>query len=285
MNYFEHHIGDYDQATAHLSAVEDGIYSRLIRWYMASEGPLPLDLTAIQRRVRAHSRDEKNAVKTILAEFFVQCDEGFHQHRCDEEIARFKEKQNKARKSAQARWETKRPLTGGDANASPEHDAQHMRTHDASNADGMHRAPVPTHQSPDTTTHPKDATEGAQRKRSATPPISRPADVAEQTWGDWLTLRKAKRAPVTETVVNNARSESELAGMSLDAFLQVWCARGSQGLQADWLKPHERQVASRMSFAEADEQRARDRWLDITGQRRSAPIDITPGNPALELLP
>lgn len=124
-----------------------------------------------------------------------------------------------------------------------------------------------------------------QRKRSATPPIARPDDVAEQTWGDWLTLRKAKRAPVTETVVNNARSESELAGMSLDAFLQVWCARGSQGLQADWLKPHERQVASRMSFAEADEQRARDRWLEVTGQRRNTPIDITPGNPALELLP
>lgn len=28
--------------------------------------------------------------------------------------------------------------------------------------------------------------------------------------------------------------------MTLDAFLRVWCARGSQGLQADWLKPNER---------------------------------------------
>jgi len=90
-------------------------------------------------------------------------------------------------------------------------------------------------------------------------------------------LRKAKKAPVTETVLTGARTESAKAGMPLDAFLQVWCLRGSQGLQADWLKPHERQVASRMSFAEADQQRARDRageWMG-RGLRRET-IDITP---------
>ena len=31
------------------------------------------------------------------------------------------------------------------------------------------------------------------------------------------------------------------AGISLNAFLTIWCARGSQGLQAEWLKPNERQ--------------------------------------------
>jgi len=91
VNFFEHHIGDYDQATAHLTACEDGIYSRLIRWYYASEAPLPTDLQAIQRRVRAHSRDEKAAVKTILAEFFELRDDGYHQHRCDETLAAYRE--------------------------------------------------------------------------------------------------------------------------------------------------------------------------------------------------
>lgn len=67
-----------------------------------------------------------------------------------------------------------------------------------------------------------------------------PDDVSEQTWSDWLALRKAKKAPVTETVLKQARAEARKAGMALDAFLAVWCARGSQGLQADWLKPHER---------------------------------------------
>ncbi|MCQ9378824.1 YdaU family protein [Methyloversatilis sp. XJ19-49] len=91
MNYYEHHIGDYDQATAHLTACEDGIYSRLIRWYMASESPLPADIKLIQRRVRAHSREEKSAVQTILDEFFELTDDGYRQHRCDEEIDRYLE--------------------------------------------------------------------------------------------------------------------------------------------------------------------------------------------------
>lgn len=67
-----------------------------------------------------------------------------------------------------------------------------------------------------------------------------PDDVPEQIWRDWLTLRKAKKAPVTETVIRKARNEAGKAGLSFADFLAVWCARGSQGLEADWLKPHER---------------------------------------------
>lgn len=78
------------------------------------------------------------------------------------------------------------------------------------------------------------------RKRAASPVMSRPDDVAEQTWADWLQLRKAKKAPVSETVLSGARSEAEKANLTLERFLQIWCTRGSQGLLADWLKPTER---------------------------------------------
>jgi hypothetical protein len=119
---------------------------------------------------------------------------------------------------------------------------------DSSNAPSPSPSPIPTSSS-------LRSGEGeAPRKRSApTPAIPKPDDVDQQTWADWLSLRKAKKAPVTETVVNGARDESAKAGMTLDAFLQVWCLRGSQGLQADWLKPHELQTASRvqpMTFAQ-----------------------------------
>lgn len=78
------------------------------------------------------------------------------------------------------------------------------------------------------------------RKRDPSPSPSRPDDVEPQTWGDWLVLRRAKKAPVSETVISGARAEAAKAGMPLDAFLRVWCTRGSQGLQADWLSQHER---------------------------------------------
>lgn len=78
------------------------------------------------------------------------------------------------------------------------------------------------------------------RKQGARSAPKRPDDVPEQVWTDWLALRKQKRASVTETVLSEARSEAGKAGISLERFLRIWCARGSQGLQADWLKPHER---------------------------------------------
>jgi len=80
--------------------------------------------------------------------------------------------------------------------------------------------------------------EKSPRKRELALPC--PEDVDEQVWKDWVQLRKGKRATVSLTAVDGARDEAAKAGMTLEAFLRIWCARGSQGLQADWLKPHER---------------------------------------------
>ena len=91
MNYYEHHLGDYAQATQHLSMLEDAAYSRMLRWYYAEEKPLPSDARAVCRIVRAMSKAERDAVSTVLAEFFEQRDDGYHQDRCDEEIARYRE--------------------------------------------------------------------------------------------------------------------------------------------------------------------------------------------------
>lgn len=85
-----------------------------------------------------------------------------------------------------------------------------------------------------------DVDEGETRKRAA--PVARPPDVPEQVWADWLHLRKSKRAPVTQTTLDGAVAEATKAGMSLEAFLRVWCRRGSQGLEAAWLTPGERQA-------------------------------------------
>lgn len=92
MNYYEHHIGDYIKNTAHLSMLEDGCYRRMIDAYYTREAPLPEDKKACYRLVRASSREEKVAVDVILAEFFVLESDGWHQKRCDSEIAKYSEK-------------------------------------------------------------------------------------------------------------------------------------------------------------------------------------------------
>lgn len=87
MNFYKHHIGDYAQATAHLSFVEDAAYSRLIRKYYADERPLPAELKAVQRLVGARTREEKDAVSAVLDEFFDLQEDGWHNRRCDAELA------------------------------------------------------------------------------------------------------------------------------------------------------------------------------------------------------
>jgi hypothetical protein len=92
--------------------------------------------------------------------------------------------------------------------------------------------------------------------------VTRPEDVSDQTWSDWQQLRKAKRAPVTETVVDGARREAGKAGMALEDFLQVWCRRGSQGLEAAWLKPEERGSRAPQSGSGKYSAAARAIWGD-----------------------
>jgi uncharacterized protein YdaU (DUF1376 family) len=108
MNYFEHHVGDYAEATAHLSFVEDAAYHRLIRKYYSRELPLPADIREVQRLIAARTEEERQAVETVLREFFTLELDGWHQKRCDDELSRYHDKQQKARANADARWNRER---------------------------------------------------------------------------------------------------------------------------------------------------------------------------------
>ena len=72
----------------------------------------------------------------------------------------------------------------------------------------------------------------ASRKKTA---IEKPTDVSEQTWIDFLELRKAKRSPLTQTALNAIRKEASKCGLSLDSAISECCARGWIGFKADWL--------------------------------------------------
>lgn len=73
---------------------------------------------------------------------------------------------------------------------------------------------------------------GAKRSNLA----ARPDDVSEEVWKDYQTLRKAKRAPVTDTVINGLRREAGAAGITLEQAMTFCIERGYQGFKADWYK-------------------------------------------------
>ena len=129
MNYYQHHLGDWAEATAHLTMLEDAAYSRLVRKYYATEAPMPIELAAVQRLVGARTKEEREAVVTVLREFFALGEDGWRNKRCDEEIAAYRDKSSKAKASASARWDAGAGSTSRNAKA--------MRTHTERNADAM----------------------------------------------------------------------------------------------------------------------------------------------------
>lgn len=89
MKFYDHHIGDYDTLAGHLTACEDGIFSRLIRKYLSTEKPLPADIEQVKRLARARTREEKNAVADVLSEFFSLQADGWHREELDAVISRY----------------------------------------------------------------------------------------------------------------------------------------------------------------------------------------------------
>lgn len=79
-------------------------------------------------------------------------------------------------------------------------------------------------------------TETEKPRKTRNAPLKKPDDVSDQVWEDFLQIRKAKHAPLTETALNGIRREAEKADISLEAALQTCCERGWQGFKADWYR-------------------------------------------------
>jgi uncharacterized protein YdaU (DUF1376 family) len=215
MHYYTFNVGDYRKDTGHLSTLEHGIYRQLLDWYYLDEKPIPQETQVVLRRLRLGSDSDISALQNVLLDFFVLQADGYHQTRCDADIAAYHSKAevNKINGKLGGRPKKTQVVSVGLPDETQNNPNQE---------------PITINQEP---------------KKKATV-VACPDGVGEEVWQDWLQLRKAKKAPVTQTVVNSAIKEAEKAGISLNAFLTIWCARGSQGLQAEWLKSNERQPFS-----------------------------------------
>ena len=248
MKFYKRFMGDIQAKTGHLSLAEFGAYDRLLDHCYSTEAPLPADLDACCRITRATSAAERKAVERVLGEFFDLTEQGYIQHRVLEMLAEAQPKIAANQRNGKLGGRPRRNPDG----TQEKPNGSSGETQNEPN-DNLSQSQIPT----------TDVVGKAPRKRSAPPAppaVERPEDVAEQTWADWLALRKAKKAPVTETVVKAAKREAVEAGITLDAFLAIWCMRGSQGLHASWLQPHELQQARQrppvQSFRAQDAQRA-----------------------------
>ena len=102
MNHYPHHIGDFNNATRHLTRVERSLYRDMLELYYDTEQPLNCDTSKIARRVLASTDAELEALNSVLDEFFVLQDDGWHNIRCDVEIAKYQGQIEQASRAGKA---------------------------------------------------------------------------------------------------------------------------------------------------------------------------------------
>jgi uncharacterized protein YdaU (DUF1376 family) len=119
MFYFQFNIGDYQSHTAHLTEMEDLAYRRMLDWCYLHQKSLPVEISDIARLIRMRSHTD--SIASVLREFFESTADGWVNRRVQQEIERFAEKSEKARKSAKARWDANAlpPQSEGNANHKP----------------------------------------------------------------------------------------------------------------------------------------------------------------------
>lgn len=200
MHYYKRNLGDYAKKAGRLTMLQHGAYTLLIDSCYDRE-VFPTLEQAIEW-TWASNEAEIEAVKFVLSRFFTLGNDGqYVQDRILAELLNYHKNADINKRIADER-EAKR---------------KEKRT------DRAHAVYEPSpNQEPLTKNHK---------------PTDTPVGVSVDVWQDFVKLRKAKKAPVTDNVVKLIQKEADLAGWSMDQALAECVVRGWQSFKADWVKP------------------------------------------------
>ena len=191
MNFYAFHLGDYVSATAHLTWDEDMAYRRLLDAYYSREAPIPVEQRQAYRLARASTQEQREAVDSVLQEFFEKTEFGWFHARCEAEIHAVAGKREKASQSAKARWRNAGAMQSQSerkANA-PETPCERIENECEGNA------PIPTPTPKENQKHlsPPSADDQPAKKKSAFDPLTtKPPNVSAKVWADFVAHRKGK---------------------------------------------------------------------------------------------
>lgn len=204
MHYYPFHVSDYIHDTAHLSNDEDLAFRRLLDLYYTQEKPIPNKTHEVARRIRMAKQE--NAVQTVLEEFFdfdMDRNQWYHK-RCDETIAAY-----------QAKAERNRQV--GKLGGRPK------------------RIPEETQTVPNTNPNQEPITNNHKPIKERATVVATPIGVSEIVWQDFKNHRKAKKAQVTQRVVDEIAKQAMLAGWSLEEAMKETVVRNWQTFKAEWV--------------------------------------------------
>jgi hypothetical protein len=82
---------------------------------------------------------------------------------------------------------------------------------------------------------PETETEGETETKKKATIVAPPEGVSDSVWQEFKSLRKAKKAPITQRAIDAISSEAKKAGWTLEKALEECVVRGWQAFKADWV--------------------------------------------------
>jgi hypothetical protein len=150
-------------------------------------------------------RDEAAIVRDVLNEFFQKTDDGYVNGRADKEIAHYQSKIEQASRAGKASAERR----------------SNGRSTD-----------VPTDVQPNIKQETRNI---KQETKKITTSVVMPEGVSQSVWDEFFSHRKAKKAKVTDLVIEGIAKEASKAGWSLEDALKEIIVRNWQSFKAEWV--------------------------------------------------
>ena len=199
MHYYQFNIGDYASHTRHLDLLEDLAYRRILDLYYLHERPLSGDASFVAKQIGM--RDDAATVRDVLNEFFEHTPDGYVNGRADKEIAHYHSKIEQASRAGKASAERRLNARSTDEQPNKKQETINIKQ---------------------------------ETKKKATK-VAAPEGVGVDVWNDFVALRKAKKAAITNTAIAGLQREADKASMTLEQVMSICCERGWVGFKADWI--------------------------------------------------
>lgn len=215
MHFYQKNIGDFNNATRHLTRVERSLFSDAIELYYDTEKHLTSDINKLNRLLLAHSQEEKDALLAVLGEFFTLTDEGYFNKRCNEEILKYQaymESKSKAGK-ASAEQRAKQKSTGVQ---------QVFNT----TSTKQNQEPITNNPLPITNNQIKNIS-----------PLSSlmALGISKKSAQDWLKVRKSKKLVLTDDAIDLFKAECAKAKLTPAEAVKICNQESWGGFKSDWL--------------------------------------------------
>jgi len=205
MHYYKRNIGDYAKKAGRLTMLQHGSYTLLIDSCYDRE-TFPTMEQALEW-TWASTEAEIEAVKFVLSRFFALDNDGrYVQERILQELLDYQEK--------------------ADTNKRIAIDRETKRKEKSTNREQTVDEPPPNH---------KPLTNNHKPIKDKATVVATPDGVSQSVFDDFKTLRKAKKAPITQRVLDGMKEQADIAGWTLEKAMAECCVRGWQAFKAEWV--------------------------------------------------